>query len=154
MSVAPFSWSSISTVVAFGDSYSKSGFDVHLSTPSITNPFGVRPGEPPYGRTSCAGPNWIYQLTQKYSKSPILVYNFASGGATVDDRLIKSANSWSRSFTNQMIDFEGISFKPESTLFTIEFGINDVTIGRSKLDNLISQLDIYFKHGTSHELRI
>jgi hypothetical protein len=63
-----------------GDSYTSTGYAVDGDHPTETNPLG----NPPYpGETYSVGPNWVGYLAKEYSHSPILVHNFAVGGADV-----------------------------------------------------------------------
>jgi hypothetical protein len=82
-----------------GDSYSQTGFDPTLSLPSSSNPLG-NPTFPGY--TTSGGPNWIgYYITQ-YNSSPVYSYNFASGGATTDAKLVTPFASTVLSFVDQV----------------------------------------------------
>ena len=74
-----------------GDSYSSTGYDVNGAHPSETNPLG----NPPYpGDTYSGGPTWVKHLIStlsikvgylatEYNQSPILAYDYAVPGATV-----------------------------------------------------------------------
>jgi hypothetical protein len=82
-----------------GDSYSQTGFDPTLSLPSSSNPLG-NPTFPGY--TTSGGPNWIgYYITQ-YNSSPVYSYNFASGGATTDAKLVTPFAPTVLSFVDQV----------------------------------------------------
>lgn len=82
-----------------GDSYSQTGFDPTLSLASSSNPLG-NPTFP--GWTTSGGPNWIgYYITQ-YNSSPVYSYNFASGGATTDAKLVTPFAPTVLSFVDQV----------------------------------------------------
>lgn len=74
------SWEAIDTLYVFGDSYTDTGNGVHMSEPSKTNPFNESVHQFP------RSPRWINYLTQFYLPTRFKggVYNYAVGGATVD----------------------------------------------------------------------
>ncbi|KAI4209112.1 MAG: hypothetical protein LQ351_007918 [Letrouitia transgressa] len=106
-------WSSISTVFAFGASYT----------------------------TEADGPNWVTYLTTLYNSSIITHHNFAFSGAKVDQK-VTATNSQGEFSTNDLVhqisdqfskfanpsnsSGNATSWNPSSTLFLSFFGINDV----------------------------
>ena len=100
-----------------------------LEAPSEGNPLG----NPPYpGWTASNGPNWVGYLTTKHNDSALLTYNLAYGGATVDSALVEPWQPTVLSLADQVTDlflpnYADASFwAPESTVFGIWIGINDV----------------------------
>lgn len=125
-------WSSITHIISFGDSYTQTGFDSNGAQPSRANPLG-NPAYPGY--TSSNGPNWIDFLTTNWNKTFIETVNLAYGGATVDGALIQAylptVLSVKQQINEQYIPIYSnhpsyFNWQPESTLFTIFIGINDV----------------------------
>ncbi|KAL9036548.1 MAG: hypothetical protein Q9214_006086 [Letrouitia sp. 1 TL-2023] len=109
-------WSSISTLFAFGASYT----------------------------TEADGPNFVTYLTTLYNSSTITTHNFAFSGAKVD-QTATATNSQGKSSTNDLVHQisgpfskfanppttswgagNGTAWTPSSTLFLSFFGINDV----------------------------
>lgn len=136
----PFSGlSSITHIISFGDSYTQTGFNTSGPQPSRANPFG-NPDYP--GRTSSNGPNWIDFLTTTWNRTFVKTLNFAYGGATVDNDIIRTA--FPTVSLKQQINEEYIplyskrpgefGWQPSSTLFAIFIGINDVNTGHSLPD--------------------
>ncbi|KAH7141058.1 hypothetical protein EDB81DRAFT_692667 [Dactylonectria macrodidyma] len=119
------SFSDVQKIFYFGDSYTKTGFDAEGDQPSSSNPLG-NPAYP--GRTSSNGPNWVDYLTVRYNDSSIFSYDFAVGGSTVDNSIIKNGYD----FVDQLYeDFipnygDGETWSSETSLFAVWFGINDV----------------------------
>ena len=113
-----------------GDSYTATGFDVGGTQPSLGNPLG----NPPYPGegTSSNGILWIDVDTVKYNKTPVLTYNFAFGGATIDHSVV-AANPKLKTMTEQVKDFEdnyvgngNAVWNGDNSLFSIFIGINDI----------------------------
>ncbi|KAI8631271.1 carbohydrate-binding module family 1 [Xylariaceae sp. FL1651] len=78
----------------FGDSYTATngfnGFNANGAHPSASNPIG-NPSLP--GSTFSGGYNWVGDVLTKYKTSTTLGYNFAVGGATVDNTIVKGSTS-------------------------------------------------------------
>ncbi|OQE47544.1 hypothetical protein PENCOP_c001G06049 [Penicillium coprophilum] len=115
----------------FGDSYTQTEFTVDGTQPSATNPMG----NPALGTgTTSGGTNWVGYLTTLYNASPVLSYNFAVGGATIDNSIVDTKV---KDVTSQVQDFElAYSKKPASAPWTSEnaifgfwIGINDIGWG-------------------------
>lgn len=93
------------------------------------NPIG-NPDLP--GKTTSGWLNWLGLLTLGYNKTLVLNYDFAKGGATVNNSIVKSNNR--PDFADQVAEFKGsIGSKPEyakwtgdNALFAVWFGINDI----------------------------
>jgi hypothetical protein len=81
-------------MVASGDSYTATngfnGFNANGAHPSESNPIG-NPALP--GSTFSGGYNWVGDVLAKYKTSTTLGYNFAVGGATVDNTIVKGSTS-------------------------------------------------------------
>lgn len=124
--------SKLIVAICSGDSYTTTYFDPNKGPqPSISNPTG----NPPYGtKTSCNGPNWIEFLTYDYNNSIIRTYNLASGGATMNESVIKPAFPLTRSMRSQIEDvfvprYGGDErLQGHNTLFTFWIGINDIAL--------------------------
>ncbi|KAM7199128.1 putative endoglucanase type F [Rhypophila sp. PSN 637] len=145
--------------IAFGDSYSQTGFNINSTKPSASNPLG----NPPLpGWTASGGYNWIgflaspnHNFSSSNPNTPLLTYNFAYGGATTDASLVTPYAPTVLSFIDQVAQFSGsIASKPnyapwtsENTLFGVWIGVNDV--GNSwwlaDYDQLVERImDSYF----------
>ncbi|KAF2150591.1 carbohydrate esterase family 16 protein [Myriangium duriaei CBS 260.36] len=115
-------------MVAFGDSFTSTGFEFRGPQPTQDNPLG----NPPYpGRTFANGPNWIDYLTVQYNQSLITTLNFAVGGATVDPVIPRDIPNVKEQVFDQFLPFYGSSphFFPwmgHDTLFAFFIGINDI----------------------------
>jgi hypothetical protein len=115
-----------------GDSYSQTGFDPTLSLPSSSNPLG-NPTFPGY--TTSGGPNWIgYYITQ-YNSSPVYSYNFASGGATTDAKLVTPVASTVLSFVDQVNLYLKSSktagftkWNAANSILAVWIGVNVITV--------------------------
>ena len=88
------------------------------------------------GATSSNGPNYIDFLTTTYNQSYIQTYNFGYGGAVVNDSVVKNGFGITvQSFVDQVQDEflpaysnnSEVRWNSSNSLFTIFFGINDVT---------------------------
>ncbi|KAL9607885.1 MAG: hypothetical protein Q9167_007248 [Letrouitia subvulpina] len=130
-------WSSISTLFAFGASYT----------------------------TEADGPNFVTYLTTLYNSSTITTHDFAFSGAKVDQKPT-APNSQGMSSTNDLVHqisgqfskFANLSttsssssgagnatsWTPSSTLFLSFFGINDVIGSYSSADFTTTTLDAVF----------
>ncbi|KAF2090049.1 carbohydrate esterase family 16 protein [Saccharata proteae CBS 121410] len=118
----------------FGDSYTISSFNIGGSWPSLSNPLG----NPPFpGYTTSGGVNWLGHLVSDYNATDVLAWNLASGGATVDAKILRArmpnpdavlsfvdqVNIWTKHLSPPP---PHASWTPESSLFTLWFGMNDV----------------------------
>ncbi|KAL9053182.1 MAG: hypothetical protein Q9162_004913 [Coniocarpon cinnabarinum] len=123
-----FVWSDVTRLLTFGDSLSDAAFDPKLEQPSAANPFG----NPPFPKKRFLGPNWADFLTIAHNRSLVLNYNFAKGGATIDNRIVGSPYG-SPSFSDQINTFTKLyaerltngDWSPLNTLAIIRFGVND-----------------------------
>ncbi|KAM0346324.1 hypothetical protein ACHAPU_005755 [Fusarium lateritium] len=119
-------FSQLKTFFVFGDSWSRTGFNPKGTQPNSKNKIG-NPAFP--GITSSNGPNWVGYLTSAFNESPFLTYNFGTSGAVVDSS-DGSANSYTvvREIDEQFApNYKlGKTFAPDSSLFAIWIGINDV----------------------------
>ncbi|KAF7959751.1 hypothetical protein EAE96_001360 [Botrytis aclada] len=147
---------------SFGDSYTRTLFSISGTKPSAENPIG----NPPFpGTTTDAGLNWIDYLVTAYNTSLTLSYNFAVGGATVDNNVIPSITNGAKSLVEQTAIFTAnLAPKPSyapwtsaNTLFAVWFGINDIdlsytysnesTLFTEVFDTYWRQLDIMYYYG-------
>lgn len=137
-----FSSTQLRYIFSFGDSFTTTWFNWRDNPPSPATPLG----NPPYpGFTSASGANWIDLLTIKYNQTFLQTYNFAIGGAAVDQDIqlgpllfgLDPFEPDQRSLKDQVQrDFiTGYAYKnapaaPEwnggNALFAIWIGINDV----------------------------
>lgn len=126
MSLATTSWSSIRTIFAFGDSYTTIGIP---TTPTCANPLG-RVGTT--WQTSSGGENYITYLTTQLNQSEILTFDYAQGGATVDNKIVAAYKTGIKSCTDQVDEFvkdvERKRFVHPGALATFYFGINDINM--------------------------
>lgn len=118
-----------------GDSYSQTGFDPTLSLASSSNPLG-NPTFP--GWTTSGGPNWIGDYITQYNSSPVYSYNFASGGATTDAKLVTPFAPTVLSFVDQVNLYlksaQTAGFKKwnaDDSVFAVWIGVN-VSISSQK----------------------
>ena len=92
------------------------------------------------GKTTSGGYNWVDNLVAKYNTSLVHAYDFAVAGATVDSNLIPPYQSQVRSFVQQVEIFTrhysntSGTWKPQDSLFTAWFGMNDIPRGESLTD--------------------
>lgn len=118
----------------FGDSYTSTGFTISNDTPTAANPLG-NPAYP--GLTDEPGmENWLDLLTTRNNVTT-LTYNFAEGGAAVNNSLTENANQQVPDFVQQTQTFldylaagdEHPDYAPwtsDDSTFLIWFGRNDV----------------------------
>lgn len=133
----------IKTIVSFGDSYTDGGNDDGSPLePAVLIPPSVLAG----GR-STNGPVWIERLA---NKSEAVLMSYAQWGACIDLSIWPS-NPRKVDFIGQMSTFlnQAQELDPETTLYSLFFGIND--FGDSKVDGdhlddaaeaLLDQIDI------------
>ncbi|EAU92018.1 fungal cellulose binding domain-containing protein [Coprinopsis cinerea okayama7 len=116
---------------SFGDSYTQTWFNHTDTPPAPGNPLG----NPPYpGWTATGGPNWVGYLTTEYNNSLVLTWNYAYGGAVIDDKLVTPWQPGLIHLTGQVDQFlEYAAKKPavvpwtsKNALFSIFIGINDI----------------------------
>ncbi|KAI1339000.1 hypothetical protein F5Y15DRAFT_416310 [Xylariaceae sp. FL0016] len=117
----------------FGDSYtatnSFSGFNPSAGYPSESNPIGY-PALP--GSTFSGGYNWVGDLLTKYVTSTTLGYNFAVGGASVDNSIVEGSTD--TDFVTQVEQWTSyLATPPDWAPWTADtaiagafFGINDL----------------------------
>lgn len=87
--------------------------------------------------TTSGGPNWVEDVITADSSSPLLLYDIAVGGATVDNTFVAASTGVS-TFIEQAAGFVS-TYGPNTagatlwnsanSLFTVWFGINDVSNG-------------------------
>ena len=116
-----------------GDSYTSTNFTIFGEQPNPANPLG-NPSYP--GATSAAGPNYIDFLITTYNQSYIQAYNLGYGGATIDPSVVQSGfGETIQSFQQQVedeflpiyVNNSKVLWNASNSLFSIFFGINDVT---------------------------
>lgn len=124
----------ILTIVS-GDSYSDTGFVYNGQQPCSELPLG----NPPYPLgTASDQVNWPVYLTLEYNQSVIQTYNFARGGATIDNVLIPHGSDFvhqlREGFLPVHVDEERAKWNASTSLFAIFFGMNDVLLGLQQYD--------------------
>ena len=159
-----------------GDSYTATGFDLTKQQPSLSDPLG----NPTYNPSS-PYLKWIQYLTVNYNDSKVETYNFAVHGATVDKSLIDRGSSLSTQVGEKFLPNYGrqgshargdgikrrsrrrkskgrskevgplADWEPETTLFSIWFGINDVVFS-NKSEQLFDQVFESYNR-TLHQVR-
>ena len=100
-----------------------------------------------------SGPNYVGYLTTKYNAGPLLTYNLASGGATVDTKLVKpympTVHSLMDQVTKDYMPAYGVTptsrrraqWTSDNSLFIFFIGVNDVMNTYSgKNSTLISKI--------------
>ena len=99
--------------------------------PDEANPLG-NPAYP--GATSANGPNFVDFMTTTYNQSFIETYNFAWGGATIDEAVVASVfgpsvqsfkDQVNRLFQPKYINNPTVPWTGSNSLFVVFFGIND-----------------------------
>ena len=138
-------------ILSSGDSYTATGFNLNQKQPCPEDPFGNPTYDPisPYLK-------WIHYLTMTYNDSKVETYNFAVQGATVDQTLINRGSAFSTQEGEKFLpNYDGqgnqtvggdndiavgkrknrnsssksgplATWAPETTLFSVWFGINDI----------------------------
>ncbi|CAG8049184.1 unnamed protein product [Penicillium nalgiovense] len=132
-----------------GDSYTQTEFAVDGAQPSTTNPMGnptlgeyytteqvgLRYSQFHIGTgTTSGGTNWVGYLTTLYNDSPVLNYNFAVGGATIDNSIVDTKV---KDVTSQVRDFElaygkkpiSAPWSSDNAVFAFWIGTNDIGWG-------------------------
>ncbi|PPR01412.1 hypothetical protein CVT24_006250 [Panaeolus cyanescens] len=116
---------------SFGDSYTQTWFNITGPLPNDANPIG----NPEYpGWTSTGGENWVGYVTTKYNNTKLYTYNFAYGGAVIDDTLVTPWQPNLIHMDDQVdIFLDNLASKPATTpwtsknsLFSFWIGINDI----------------------------
>lgn len=136
------------TITISGDSYSTTGFDIDGAQPNRSNPIG-NPAYP--GSTQVGTASFVDYLATRYNQSFIELFNFATGGASIDDTIDPSPYGPAvHSFNHQVQDefllkYANGSHTPwtgENSLVAVEFGINDGVMinGRSNGTAIAAQL--------------
>lgn len=129
-------WDTVDKLFVFGDSWSDTHFDPYGAQPSAENPFG----NPTFPEGRSDGPLWLDFLTQTYNKSLVRTHVLARGGAVVDHDVVRGL--WSReslSFREQLDHIfrpvyastsvpEQLKWDPQTTLFAVQFGVNDLSV--------------------------
>lgn len=144
---------SLRYLIAFGDSYSQTGFDYTGTEPTPEKPLG-NPALP--GWTASGGLNWVGFLVSQFNQTPTVAYNFAYGGATVDADLVTPYTSTVLSFEDQVDQFSASlashpSYAPwtaQDATVAVWMGVNDIgnSFWLENIDELLVQiLDRYFE---------
>ncbi|PLB46113.1 hypothetical protein P170DRAFT_449643 [Aspergillus steynii IBT 23096] len=101
-------------------------------------------GNPSLGQgTTADGINWVGYLTTEYNASVVMNYNLAAYGATVDDAVVDGkSKDLVYQVTSDFNDYYCLSlepsreWRPDTTLFGIWIGINDVLLSYMRDDPL------------------
>ncbi|KAF8079160.1 carbohydrate esterase family 16 protein [Lyophyllum atratum] len=113
------------TIVSFGDAYSDGG----VQDGSPLQPAILLPPNPMAGGRMSNGPVWVENLAKSVGAT---VKDYAAAGAVVDASQYPDKNFGNaRDFIGQLNMFIGQSttYDPDTTLYTIFFGINDFEEG-------------------------
>ncbi|KAL4864864.1 hypothetical protein BDV12DRAFT_211353 [Aspergillus spectabilis] len=123
------------SLFSFGDSYTTTGFNASSAQPSLQNPMG----NPRLGDgTSADSINWVGYLTTLYNDTPVLSYNHAVYGATIDNEIVSNvphdlvyqiSQSFRPHYCHASSESEsepGAHWSSDAALFTIWIGINDI----------------------------
>ncbi|KAI5475268.1 cellulose-binding GDSL lipase/acylhydrolase, carbohydrate Esterase Family 16 protein [Pseudohyphozyma bogoriensis] len=143
---AAYSFADTTHTFAFGDSYTYNGYDPRItSEPRRQVPI-----------TTTGGRNWIQFIASQTAGGENQLYDLARSGATVDRDLVPDDGA--PTFFRQVVAWERrfelgrsiVEWQPETTLFAIWFGINDIGLGwaleDSDMRTLIPDiLDVYDK---------
>ncbi|KAK6504516.1 hypothetical protein TWF506_002710 [Arthrobotrys conoides] len=134
----PSSGSAIQHWFVFGDSYTYNGFNPWGAQPSTSNPLG-NPAFP--GDTTSGGANYIGLTVSTYKKSDLFAYGFGISGATIDPALAYPTQGraldveismWIQQYSNQAT--VGVPWTSDNTLFSLFFGVNDITVTMARTD--------------------
>ncbi|KAL4784547.1 hypothetical protein BJX76DRAFT_367544 [Aspergillus varians] len=120
----------------FGNSYTQTGFSTTGEQPSVSNPMG----NPALGTgTTTGGLNWVGYLATEENSSPVLSYNLAIGGATIDDSLVASSQG---DLVSQVDLFEqAYGSSPEAAPWTAENAVFGFWIGVNDIGNSFYNTD-------------
>lgn len=113
--------------------------------PSPSSPLG----NPPYpGTIATTGAKWPVYLTTQYNSSILETYVLARSGSTVNGTIIPHGSSLvdqvQQDFLPRWGERNETSWQPYTTLFVIEFGINDVNVALDMSESLTSIFDEIF----------
>ncbi|KAJ7193804.1 GDSL-like Lipase/Acylhydrolase-domain-containing protein [Mycena pura] len=119
---AKLTWENTKFFFVFGDSYTTTGFNVSA---------GINSTDP--GFVSSNGPNWVQAMRDTYNVAGTKVFNLASGGATIDSKLVTPFEPTVLSIVDQVAQFKqilaskppGAEWNSSNALFAIWIGIND-----------------------------
>ncbi|KAI0259162.1 hypothetical protein BC834DRAFT_642901 [Gloeopeniophorella convolvens] len=120
---AKLTWGTTKFLFTLGDSYTTDGFNISAGVDS-----------PVPGFTSSNGPNWVNFLGDTYNVTDTKVFNLASGGATIDAKLVTPFEPTVLSIVDQVAQFQeflaskpaGAQWNSDNSLFAFWIGINDV----------------------------
>lgn len=143
----PSSTGAANYIFIYGDSYTATGFNINNTKPAVSNPLG-NPVYPGSTSTGAGQPNWVDIMT---TNSPLntLTYDFAVGGASVNNSLIQGAHADTPAFLNQSATWlNNIKAKPSycpwtaaNSVHVIWFGRNDVFWQVSQNASMTTRLD-------------
>lgn len=138
-------FSGLRYVFIFGDSYSDIGYRANKPHPTDRQPLGVKfPGTP---LTEEGKPNWVGYLARKYNRSPLLVFDYAVQGDTVDGVVVQA----------EKVFFPVVGARPtwarwtgDDSLFITWVGINDIAHGhplQTSMDKLFAVQELHYEAG-------
>ncbi|KZT70153.1 carbohydrate esterase family 16 protein [Daedalea quercina L-15889] len=141
-------------LIIFGDSYSDVGYNVGEPHPTEESPLGVEfPGTTwaEHGQ-----PNWVGHLVTNYPLGPLLVYDFARGGDTING----VHQQIERGFLPHLAEKPNwCAWAENNTLFVTWVGINDCAFATEQtipkvIDNLFDLQEKLFEAGARNFLLI
>jgi hypothetical protein len=144
----PFKYSEFKDIIIFGDSYTTVSLDFNTMTYTGSNMSG--------------GKNWPQFLIDPIH--PMKMWNFAVSGAAVDPKVVGNAQftpmteQYSYFLKNMGTGKKYNTWKGETTLFAIWFGINDLgaknrndsSIDERIADSMFSMVEGMYKEGARH----
>jgi len=159
--VSGLKWNATQFLFTFGDSYTTDGFNISAGVNS-----------PVPGFTSSNGPNWVEFLGGTYNVTNTKVFNLASGGATIDAKLVTPFEPTVLSIVDQVTQFNhilapkpaGAKWSGSNSLFAFWIGINDVGnsyswtnitqsgFHRTLMTRLFGQVDSLYESGARNFL--
>ncbi|KAH6897347.1 carbohydrate esterase family 16 protein [Thelonectria olida] len=133
-------------IFAFGDSYTRTGWDPTCEVPTDENPIA----NPLPGITSSGGLNWLGFLVSVFNDHPIWLYNYARGGAVVKRELVstkeKPVKESTMDFVIQVDMFvNAVGHKPDWAPWDSSNGIAAIWVGGNDIFRTfaLANLDVH-----------
>ena len=141
----------------FGDSYTQNGFvfDIDGPLPSPGNPTG----HPALGtNTFSNGLVYTEWLATTYNNTEVFDYDFGWGGATINASIVAPSSTSIATFEEQVTQYfepmfssqdgGAVPWTGQNSIFSIFFGINDISRSCASQDTQKALLDSYFNLAT------